>query len=609
VSDAPARGRLRRAVAWLSLDDRPTAIAMGLVIFYYCVTWGPWQGKASGDGWFGFLYLKAIYYHRTLDMRTVAPEFFRFFGEMGPGHHMPNRCPFGPVILWLPLYLIVAVPESILLSLGVLKHAPWNGQSPVHIWVTGLATLGAVLIGWRATFALFRRHVPLAAARLGAIATVCATPLLWYTCHQPFYQHGIAFGCIALYFEHWERTRGQLDARRFVVSGLLLGYAAAVRAQEVVYLFPIAAELIAMMARGPERLRALRGASIAAAAFLVAFSPQVLVWLYYSGKVAPVQAEPIRWAEPWPGVVLFSTRAGLFPWTPLAYLGSAGIALGLMRRDATGQLMRRFGFAFALGFYVVACAWVVPGAYAFGARRLSDAMGLVGLGVALVHARATSAAARRALIGFVACCVLLGLVEMELLRERKIASPGSATRSLAGELEQKLQAPAGVVRAAAVIGWPFTAPAGWIWSVVHRTTPAVFETVFGELLLERDGQWLTLLTRVVELNRANHFHVAAGLAWPTVGGGQVVGGVRIPLHLFATEPVSLGVVGKIGDGPIAARWNGQSVTLLRQGTGLGVQRVEARAGYNELELDLPRGSVLDRVELNPLQPIKRPAFP
>jgi hypothetical protein len=604
--------KLRRGVDWLSLGDRGTAIAMGLVVLYYCFTWGPWQGKASGDGWFGFLYLKAIYYHHTLDMKTVAPEYLKFFGEWGPGKHMPNRCPFGPVILWLPFYLLVAIPESILMALKLIPRAANFGQAPVHVWVTGLGTLTAVLIGWRATFKLFSRHLPIEAARLGAILTVCATPLLWYTCHQSFYQHGIAFGCIASYFEHWDRTHGELDWRRFAVSGALLGYASAVRAQEIVYVLPIAIELVLRMLRGPDRLRALRGSFIAALAFAVAFAPQAYVWWYYSGKVAPVQAEPIRWNEPWPLVVLFSTRAGLFPWTPIAYLGTVGVAMGLLLRDKLGRLFRHYTAAFALGFYVVACAWVVPGAYAFGARRLSDAMALVGLGFGLVYMR-RGERGRRILRCLLIAAIVLNLGLMQLLRARLIPSPGSATRSFAGELD-RLHAPQGIVRAAAVIGWPFTAPEGWIWSVAHRTNAAVYETVFGDLLLERDGQWLTLLTRSVDLTRNNRWHVASGLAWgaPTAKGpppGEVVGSVRIPLHLFADEPVGVAVFGKIGEGAIAARWNGEPVELARTGTGVGITRVQARAGYDELELDLPRGSRLDRLDLAPLTPLRRPSFP
>ncbi len=601
--------RLRRLVAWLSLGDRATAIAMALLVLYYAVTWGPWQGKASGDGWFGFLYLKAIFYHHTLDMKTVAPEYLRFFGEQGPWHTMPNRCPFGPVPLWLPLYMVVAIPESLLLWLKVLPHATWNGQSPVHVWVTGLGTLAAVLVGWRATFALLSRHTPLAAARLGALATVWATPLLWYTANQPFYQHGIAFLCIAVHLEHWDRTRGQLDNRRFVWSGLVLGYAASVRAQEIVYVLPFALELVAGALRGPNRGAYLRGMLVSGLAFLLAFAPQLLVWFYYSGHFTPVQAEPIRWREPWPLVVLFSTRAGLFPWTPLAYAGALGVVLGLGRRDATGLLVRRFGLAFLVGFYIVACAWVVPGAYAFGARRLSDAMGLVGLGLAILHARLPGPRSRRALVAFVGFCIVLNIGLMYLLRERKITSCGSATRSLAAELEQKLHAPSWLVGAAARVGWPFTQPASAIWAIANDSSAAGFETVVGDLTMERDGQWLTLISRSVDLGRTGRFHVPRGLAWGDSGPGRVTGPVRVLLHLFATEPVEATLVGKLAEGPVAARWNGVAVVAERKGGNLHLPRVEARAGANELELELPLGSTVDRLDFGTLQKLKRPTFP
>lgn len=598
---------LRRAVEWLSLGDRPTAIAMGLLVFYYAITWGPWQGKASGDGWFGFLYLKSIFYFHTLDMRHAAPEFLRFFGELGPGHHMPNRCPFGPVLLWFPFYLLVAIPESILLWLGVLKQSTLTGQSPLHIWVTGLANLGAVLVGWRQTLKLLQRHVPLPAARLGAVATVLATPLLWYTAHQPFYQHAIAFLCIAVFFEHWERTYGELGWRRFAWLGLVLGYAVSVRAQEIVYVLPLAIEIVIGFVRGPRRGAWLRAALVSGGVFVLACVPQMLVWLYYSGRIAPVQAEPIRWREPWPLVVLFSSRAGLFTWTPVAFLGAVGLVRGLARRDGTGRLVRQFGLAFLVGFYVVACAWVVAGAFAFGARRLSDAMGLVGLGVALLAA--ASPRALRTVRVLVLAAIVLNVGLMQLLRAKLITSPGSATRSLAGELENKLDAPRWLVGLAAKLGWPFCHPASAIWSVLHHVEPATFEAVVGELVLERDGQWLTVINRGVELTRQNRFHVASGLRWPDKGRGRVTGKVRIPLYQFATEPVQIDVIGDIRSGPIAARYNGAEVGIIRQGVILRMPRVEARAGYDELELELPLESELEKLEFTPLQPLRRPSFP
>ncbi|MGH8325024.1 MAG: hypothetical protein ACRETD_14705, partial [Steroidobacteraceae bacterium] len=198
-------------------------LAMLLLCVYYAATRGVFQGKASGDGWFGFQYLRSLVYFRTLDMRHAVPEFLPYFGTSGPGHHMPNRCPFGPVFVWMPLYLVGVG----LRGLGELMHLvpAGRGQSPFEAWVVGLGTLGGVLIGWRYTYALVERHAGRVAARVGTIAAVWATPIVWYSVTQPLYQHGLAFCFIAILIERWDATRGDPSWRRMLGLGLVGGVA------------------------------------------------------------------------------------------------------------------------------------------------------------------------------------------------------------------------------------------------------------------------------------------------------------------------------------------------------------------------------------------------
>src|SRR5579863_5584292 len=98
--------RVARAGLWLGAGDRVNALGMVVLCAYYVIDGGVFQGKASGDGWFGFNYLRAIFQFHTLDMHDALPQFVQFFGVSGPGHHMPNRCPFGPVFVWAPFYLV-----------------------------------------------------------------------------------------------------------------------------------------------------------------------------------------------------------------------------------------------------------------------------------------------------------------------------------------------------------------------------------------------------------------------------------------------------------------------------------------------------------------------
>ena len=333
TADATAsnsRPRLRRAIAWLTAGDRWVGVAMLALVVYYVATRGVFQGKASGDGWFGFQYLRALVFFRTLDMRAPLPEYVQFFGLSGPGHHMPNRCPFGPVFLQMPFYLVACAIHGI----AGLLHRPWavtNGQSPFEAWVAALSTLGAVLVGWRATYLLVERHAGRTAARVGFIAAVWATPIAWYAVTQPFYQHGLAFCFVAVLVDYWDCTRGDASPRRMVLLGLLGGAGMMMREQEALWLLLPGLEalwhVVAGDARGgPTRARWLVGGIVLSLAALVAFSPQMLVWWYYTGSpLQPVQIEPLRPTSPFFVVTLFSTRGGLFPWSPVLYASLLGL--------------------------------------------------------------------------------------------------------------------------------------------------------------------------------------------------------------------------------------------------------------------------------------------
>ncbi len=592
--------RIRAGADWLSCNDLPTLAAMAALAIYYAVVWGPWQGKYSGDGFFGFLYLKAIVYFHTLDMKTVAPEFFPYFGAMGPGHHMPNRCPIGPVFVWMPLYLLAVLPEWIGRLLHLIPDAPWNGQSLYQVWFTGLGTLGGVLVGWRALFRLLERHFGRQAARVGAAVAVFATPLLWYTTFQVFYQHGLAFMSVALLIEYWDRTRGSAEIKRFFWLGLIGGFGMMVRAQEVIYLFIPAGEVAYRLVRPGSASRGQWfrcGITIVLTA-LVAFSPQIAAWIYYTGLPTPPQAEPIRWATPFLLITLFSTRAGLFPWTPLAYACVAGL-LFIRRIDSSARKMvLAVGAAFLVEIYIVAAAWVLAAGYSYGNRRLSDGAVFLGIGVAMAYVYGR----KKIVIGFLAICLTWNVFLSEMMRHGKMSSSSSYPRSLASVLDHQLKAPPALVRTFEIVGYPFVQPVGWIWSLYHHVLPATFENVVGALYLEREGQWFSIMNKKLELNGENRYYAPNGLTFAdTKSPGEVVGPVRLVLPMFAREPFEIQVVGQVKTGPVSARWDGTAVSAERSGKGIKLKMPSeiVAPGTNFLELDVPIGSRLEHLDFTP----------
>src|SRR5581483_1706360 len=98
-------GRLRRLGALLTCGDPVVGAVQLLLVVYYCATPGIFQGKASGDGYFGFMYLPGIVFHHPLDMGPVIPQWATILGRERTGR-VANACPIGPVALWMPTYLL-----------------------------------------------------------------------------------------------------------------------------------------------------------------------------------------------------------------------------------------------------------------------------------------------------------------------------------------------------------------------------------------------------------------------------------------------------------------------------------------------------------------------
>ncbi|MDB4967436.1 MAG: hypothetical protein JWN44_3125 [Myxococcales bacterium] len=591
------RARVRRAVTWLTAGDRWVGFAMLALVAYYVVQRGVFQGKASGDGWFGFQYLRGIVFFHTIDMRAPLPEFLQFFGLTGPARHMPNRCPFGPVFVWMPFYLVANAVQGLLSLLHLTK--PGNGQSPFIIFFTGFGTLGGVLVGWRYSYLLVERYCGRVAARIGTIAAVWATPIAWYAVTQAFYQHGLAFCFVAVLVEHWDKTRGDPSWKRMARLGVIGGFAMMMRPQEALWLLLPGVEAAWHVVRGPARGRWLVGGAVLTATALLAFVPQLLVWHYYTGSYfTPAQVEPFRPTTPFMLVSLFSTRAGLFPWSPICYLAVIGLAFWRRARVPALAMLA----VFAIEVYVVSSAWVVTGGYGFGARRLSDGATLFALGVGLAWARAESALHarlwRRCVAGFVGFCVVLNVVAMELLRFRVIASSGAYARS-AERFLTDMHAPKPLARLFGVIGYPFVQPVGWIFALWHRAPASAFEGIVGNWFLDRDGQWMQLQQKGTAFDDSTRAYAVEGLSIASPGGPATVKGpVRLLLPMFAKEPIVVHLVGTIPTATWTARWNGVEVPVSEDPRGLRIQVPDSavEAGVNELELTLPTGATLQRID-------------
>ncbi|MCS6914919.1 MAG: hypothetical protein RMK29_11275 [Myxococcales bacterium] len=587
------------------------------VLLYYVLVPGVFGSKAQGDGWFAFHHLPALVLHQSLDMTPVARRDRRYFEQDRHGRQV-NRNPVGTSLAMLPVYTLTLVAEAIVRRVRPetpgLEGPPFDLNELQFFW-TGLVTAASGVLGLLVLFRLLRRHVGEGPALAGTTAALLCTPLGWYLTVQPHYPHGLTFAAVTLLLERWDATRGQLQARRFLVLGLLGGLAMLVRPQEVVFLLLPLCEVAAGLVRSWRDRAALwlwlRGALLLGLGALLAFSPQMGVWTYHFGLLGrPTTIEPMRPREVALGEVLFSMRCGLLPWTPVVYLALPGLCLGLLAR---GSVARRalVGPVLVVGaadVYLVAASWMWYGAFGFGCRRLSDLSPFVGLGVALLVERVGQSRWRRtALAALGSVLVLLAALNLTLVElQRRRVLPSSGHRAWpAWRWAERAGAPGWLVSLLRR-GYPFVQPAGLLFALRHRAPLTAWEGIVGNYALEREPHDHSVSGAVWDFKAAEaQDFVLEGLL-PADGettrrGRPVRRHVRLLLQPFAREPIHGVLHGELPPGGLRLRWDGHALSWTRVGARVHFTVPEAlvRAHrVSSLTLDLPAGEArLDHLRL------------
>ncbi len=167
----------RKILRLFTAGDGAIALVAVAIVVYYCSTRGIFQGKASGDGYFGFTYLPGLFHYHTFDFAPNSSFWVRYLGHEKTGH-VANPCPIGPIFFWIPFYLLGLGLAALSTLLGIAKIALFE-ESPFHYWMAGLGSLAAGLVGVALMYRLLARHLSVGAARFGAIGATLESPLVW----------------------------------------------------------------------------------------------------------------------------------------------------------------------------------------------------------------------------------------------------------------------------------------------------------------------------------------------------------------------------------------------------------------------------------------------
>ena len=365
--------------------DRRAAYAVLVSLLILQMLWLRWMGvlalsnmRVGGVDPIGYyVYLPSLIFDHDLDF---ADEYAHFqgIGDASPDQprtatgKMPNPFAIGVAILWLPFFLIGHLA-------ALAGHFPTDGLSPPYQIAVYLGNVVYGFAGILLIYRLIEREFTRPIALLATVLIWFASGVLYYLFPLVPMSHMPSMFVVALFITIWFGWREQPTRRGYLTLGAVAGLAALVRWQNALFLIMPGADILSeVRRRGIRRDPVLHTLTIGGT-FLVVFFPQMVVWkvLYGSFVTVPQGTGFLSWFKPDFFDVLFSSRHGLFSWTPIILVAVIGLFMFPREERTVGYLLAG---AFALQLYMNSVAgWV---GWSFGMRRFMNCSALFGLGLA-----------------------------------------------------------------------------------------------------------------------------------------------------------------------------------------------------------------------------------
>jgi len=357
--------------------------------------------RLQSDGFYYFAYLRSLAFDHDVDFTND----YKLLGLEDKPHlftptrtgHAQSAASIGPAILWAPFF---GAGHLVARSLGARRpEIDANGISFPYRQAVCVAGLFYGLIGCWFCFRLTRRfYVPSLAALATALA-VSGSFLLWYLVKEPSMTHGPSMAAVAGFVWAWIRTRdtrvtggkaGEAtfdESRAWAWLGAIAGLMTLIRWQNALFALLPACDAVAGLTaalRTGDRARArqvLAGGALFSLCATVAFVPQMIAWhaIYGSWLAVSPLGPKIRWGDPQLADILWSSRNGLFSWSPVLYAGAIGLVIFAGGQPGLGVPML---LTLALMTYFNACIQDWWGSDGFGGRRFDGTIPFFCLGVA-----------------------------------------------------------------------------------------------------------------------------------------------------------------------------------------------------------------------------------
>lgn len=276
-----------------------------------------------------------------------------------------------------------------------------NGYGQAAVFSFLLANIVFTIIGlW--LLSKFLQEMGLSAPAAAGISLS-----LWFATSVGFYSllpmsHASTFMMSSAFLLIWWKIRERDDIKAYVGLGACGGLLAMCRWQDALFL---AGPFLAEAFQGKNVFKNYRKWACYGAAAVVVFIPQMIQWkVLYGGFITMPQGSGFVQLPPhFIPDVLFSTNHGWFVWTPVTFLGVAGLLFGAC---CHARYLWAWVIVLALEVSVIGSMpqnWFCGDS--FGIRSLNSCIPLTGLGIGILilHSRMI---ARRALAAAVTACMI-----------------------------------------------------------------------------------------------------------------------------------------------------------------------------------------------------------
>lgn len=287
----------------------------------------------------------------------------------------------GAPIVWALAAPMTSVAQS-LIGQFVTQHpeapysAPFLADGLIILTVTLLLAIGILLLTVRIVM-----HTSGASPRLAWIAAAAAffgLPTWYYFIYGAATSHIVELFVLTAALSVWWIAHQRISYPLLALSSALIGYAALVRIDALLFLLPLG---IASIRRFP----CLRRTVLALLPAVFVCAIQMLIWLHLFGTFLPPHTYTLnRFVLParYGYEILFSGTRGLFAWSPVAAIGVIGL-IGALKM-AKYHFIALIGISTLLLYIFFYGSWEMWwGGLLFGQRFLIPLYPFIAVGIAL----------------------------------------------------------------------------------------------------------------------------------------------------------------------------------------------------------------------------------